>query len=279
MRCRGIRLPLPTLTAKRLGTKRIAAVLKALAQGIPKIEIQKRYDVTAWSILRIELDRPELGNAHRRATISLQQKKHRTALLSFFHNSPGESRRTFAIRHAGTYNWLQRYDRDWLKTHLPKPAYRGPQSPRKALKNWHQLDQAAASVVRNAAHKELVKPGRPFRLTRMRLLSVAGATVAMSPSKRYRYTTAAAEAERLAETKEQFQRRTIRWALEEFARLHRVISITQLCRVSSLRQFEFLEYRDYIIEVAAELELLFHPQCVLAISHDNSNASSVLTTQ
>jgi hypothetical protein len=111
----------------------------------------------------------------------------------------------------------------------------------------------------------------------MRLLSVADATVAMNQSKRYRYPTAADEAERLAETKEQFLRRTIRWTLEEFARLHRVISITQLCRVSSLRHSDFLEYRGYIIEVAAELGLLFHPQCVLALSHKNSNDVSVLT--
>lgn len=267
VRNRGIHLPLAPTSVKQLGTKRIAAIRKALVQGIPKIEIRKQYDVSDWAIVRIELDQPGLGDAHRIATVSLQKKKHRAALLSFFRNSPGESRRTFAIHHPGTYDWLQRYDRDWVGTHLPKPAYSGPKNPRRVLKNWHELDEAAASVVRNAARKELAKFGRPFRLTRMRLLSAAGATAAMSPSERHRYPTAAAEAERLAETKDQFVRRTIRWTLEELARRHWVLSATRVWRVSSLRYSRVLEYRDYIVEVAAELGLPFHAQCTLALSH------------
>lgn len=267
VRNRRIHLPLAATTAKRLGSKRITAIRKALVEGIPKIEIRKQYGISEWTILRIELDWTGLGDAHRKATVGLQKKKHRTALQSFFRSNPGESRRTFAIRHAGTYDWLQRYDRDWLSTHLPKPAFSGPKSPRRVLNDWHALDQIAASVVRDAARREFAKSGRPFRLTRMRLLSAAGATVAMSPSKRYRYPTAAAEAERLAETTDQFVRRTICWTLEELARQHLVISATRVWRVSSLRYSKVLEYRDYIKELAADLELPFHARCAPALSH------------
>ena len=103
-----IHLPLSTVTSKRLGAKRIAAIRDALAHGIPKSKVQRQYDVSAWSILLIELDRPELCDAHREASAMRQRGKHRDALLEFRRNNPGESRNEFAEGHSGSYFWLRK---------------------------------------------------------------------------------------------------------------------------------------------------------------------------
>ncbi len=258
-----IHLPLSTVTSKRLGAKRIAAIRDALAHGIPKSKVQRQYDVSAWSILLIELDRPELCDAHREASVMRQRGKHRDALLEFRRNNPGESRNEFAEGHAGSYFWLRKYDRAWLRSHLPAPRWGHRKGKQKALRDRHPLDQAASAAVRQMARQEFERPDRPKRLTRTRLLTAADALAALSDRGRDRYPSTLAEAERLAETKEQFMRRIIRWALNELARGPKVISMTQLCRLTNLKPRPLVENRAYLVKVATELDLSFDARCVL----------------
>ena len=266
-----IHLPLSAITSKRLGAKRIAAIRGALAQSVPKSKILQLYDVSEWSILLIELDRPELYDAHREASVIRQGEKHREALLSFLRDSPGESRRAFAKRYAASYEWLGKYDRSWLKGHLPESRQgRGGRGKRKALKDWQRLDQAALLAERQAARQELAKPDRPMRLTRSRLLSAAGASAALSHRK-HRYQSAIAEAESLAETKSQFVRRAIRWALQQLAEQNLAISLHRLEPLASTSTEVLKEHRSYIIEVAAELEVTFDARSLLAPLSDDQD--------
>jgi hypothetical protein len=259
-----IHLPLSTVASKRIGARRIAAIRDALEHGAPKSEVQRRYNVSTWSILLIELDRPELNDANRKATAVRKREEHRNALLSFICNRPGESRNEFAKRHAGSFYWLRKHDRDWLQSHLPAPRWGHRKGKLKVVKYQHPLDQAASLAVRQMARQELERPGRPKRLTRTRLLSAVGALAALSDRGRDRYPSTIAEVERVAETKEQFLRRTIRWALNELARGRKAISMTQLCRLTNLGLRALVENRSYVVEIATELELSFDARCPLA---------------
>jgi hypothetical protein len=259
-----IHLPLSTVTSKRIGAKRIAAVREALVQGVPINEIRRLYHITQFSILQIELDRPELYFAHREASVIRKREKHRGALLSFLRDSPGESRRVFAERNSASYLWLGKHDRPWLNSHLPesRQGQRG-RGKRKALKDWQQIDQEAFLGVRQAARQELAKPDRPVRLTRSRLLFVAGASAAFSHQK-HRYPSAIAEAKRLAETRSQFMKRAIRWALQKLARQKLAISQHRLEPLASASREELKENRSYILKVAAELDMTFDGRSLLA---------------
>jgi hypothetical protein len=259
-----IHLPLSKVTFKRLGAKRIAAIRDALKHGIPKRKVQRQYDVSVWSILLIELDQPELCDAHRAASVIRQGEKHRDALLSFLRENPGKSRDEFAERHAGSYFWLRKYDRAWLRSHLPAPRWGHRKGKRKALRDRHPRDQAASVTVGQMARQELARPDRPMRLTRTRLLAAVGALTALTDRGRDRYPSTISEAERVAETKEQFMRRTIRWALSELARGRKAISVTQLCRLTNLSPSQLVENCAYVVEVATELDLSFDARCALA---------------
>lgn len=260
-----IRLPLSTVASNRLGAKRIAAVREALLQGVPKGKIPRLCNVSKRSILLIELDRPELCDAHREASIIRQVEKHRHTLLSFLRDCPGGSRNEFAKRYAKSYRWLGQYDQSWLLSHLPE-SRRGQhgRGKRRALKDWQPLDQTAFLAVRQSALQELAKPGRPMRLTRSRLLSAAGALAAFSPRRKHRYPSAIAEAELLAEPKQQFARRAIRWALQQLAEQNLAISLNRLRPLASSSLKDLKEHRSYIIEVAAELEMTFEAHSPLA---------------
>ncbi len=259
-----IHLPLSGIASRRLGATRIAAIREALGHGVPKRRIKELHNVSEWSLLLIELDRPELSDAHREATAVRQGEKHRNALQSFLRDRPGASRYEFAKRHAGSYYWLRKHDRSWLQSHLPEPHWGHRKGKRKALKDRHRLDQAASVAVRQIERQELAGPDRPMRLTRSRLLSAVGASAALSGRGRDRYPSTVAEAERVAETKEQFMRRTIRWALNELGRRPKAISMNQLRRVAHLSPRQLIENRAYVIEFAAELDLSFDVRCSLA---------------
>lgn len=259
-----IHMPLSTVTSKRLGAKRIAAIRDAIRHGIPKSKVQRQYGVSAWSILLIELDRPELCDTHREASAVRQGEKHRDALLSFLRNRPGKSRNEFAKRHAGSYFWLRKHDRAWLQSHLPAPRWGHRKGKQKAVKDRHPLDQAASMAVGQIARRELARPDRPMRLTRTRLLSAVGALAALSGRGRDRYPSTIAEVGRVAETKEQFMRRTIRWALTELARRSKAISMNQLCRVAHLKPRQLIENRSCVVEYATDLDLSFDARSPLA---------------
>ena len=266
-----IRLPLSSVASNRLGAKRIAAVREALVQGVPKVEIQRLCSVSEWSILLIELDRPELYDAHREAYIIRQREKHRDALLSFLRDNPGASREGFTKGYAGSSNWLRKYDRSWLHSHLPRSRRgRRGRGNRRALEDWQRLDQAAFLAVRQMARQELEKPDRPIRLTRIRLLSAVGVSAALSHRRIYCYPSAMAEAERVVETKQQFGRRAIRWALRKLAEQNLPISLHRLEQLVTMSREVLKEHRSYIIEVAVELDMTFDARSLLAPLSDES---------
>lgn len=266
MRRQGIRLRLPPVTARRLGAERLTAIRSALKQGIPKNKIAQQFDVSEWSILLVELDQPELGAAHREATIALQQEKHREVLRSFFRGTPSKTRHEFATSHAGTYDWLRENDRDWLDGNLPSPNRnrKRDKETRAARKDWNKLDEDALSMIRHTAQEELTKADRPTRLTPTRLLSTAGALGAIGRKNKHHYPRTKIEAENLAEAREQFLNRTIRWALKRYAAQRIPISTNQLRRVARLSARQLIAQRDCVIEVAAELGLTFDARCSLA---------------
>lgn len=259
-----IRHPLQSSVIKRLGEKTIVRVRKALAQGTPKKKVMESLCISEWSMTLIELDMPELLDAHREAYVSQQRSKHRNALLKFRQCSPSAPRSQFLEKHAGAYDWLRTFDHQWLTENLPPikvPQAIRPSNPRK---DWAKIDQAAVARIRQTAIEELEKTERPSHLTRTRLLSSANALAAMDKRNANRFENALLEAELHSENKDAFLRRVIRWALEKYKELHIPISMNKLRRVSRLNPQYLYKNRDYVIEVAKELGLPFNARTALS---------------
>lgn len=259
-----IRHPLQRSVIKRLGAKTIDRARKALAQGTPKKQVMERLRIPEWSMTLIELDMPELLDAHREAYISQQRTKHRNALLKFRQRTPSASRSQFLDKYAGAYDWLRTFDHQWLTKNLPPIKVSGAVRHSNPRKDWARIDQAAVTKIRQTAMDELAKTERPSHLTRSRLLASANALVAMDKQKADRYPKALLEAARSAETKDAFLRRVIRWALKEYKELHIPISMNKLRRVARLPHQYLIEQRDFVIEVAKELNLPFNARTALS---------------
>jgi len=270
-----IHVPLSAYTSKRLGEKRITAVREALLQGISISETRRLYDLTLFSVLLIELDRPELCDAQREANIARRREKHREALRSFLRERPGESRRAFFERHGGAYGWLRKYDRSWLNSHLPesRQGWRGRRKTR-ILKDWPSRDEAASNAVLQTARKEFAKPDQPKRLSLSRLLRCVGGSRALT-CHQHHLPLAIAEAKRLSETKGQFRRRAIRWALQNLAEQNLTISLHRLSHLAGTSTEALKKHGPYIIEVAEELGANFHARTLALLSDHRDNRSTI----
>lgn len=259
MQRQGIRLPLPTVTAKRLGPKLIAAVQGALRAGTPKVQIQKSLGISEWSVQLIELDSPTLRDAHREATIELQRDDHREAILLHRRLHPSAGRSELMSDCTAAIDWLRSFDGKWLEENLPKPK-RARNNGRGVRKDWHRADLDCVALVQAAMRAELEKKGRPTRLTATRLLSAAGA-LTKRPSL---LPLTVAETDRCSESQDAFLRRKIAWALNEYLKRHVPISMNQLRRAAGLPPDRLKQHADYIVETATALGLTFDARCALS---------------
>lgn len=262
MQRQNMRLPLSKITMKRLGIDLIGAVRTALQNGTPKIKIQDSLKVSEWSIQLIELDCPALRDEHRESTIKRQREEHRRAVQQHRQLHPSAGRSEIMTDCSAAFDWLRRFDAQWLDANLPNPKYAGSNG-HKPRKDWPQIDRACVDAIQAAVRDELEKDGRPARITTSRLLREAGALqkqAALLPM-------AHAEAKRHAESEDTYLRRRIKWALCAYSSRHVPISMNQLRRVAALHPQHLLRYQEYIAELAGELCLTIDARCAFSPHH------------
>lgn len=265
MQRQNMRLPLSKATTKRLGIDLIDAVRTALLNGTPKIQIQHSLKISEWSIQLIELDCPALRDEHRESTIKRQREEHRRAVQQHRQLHPSAGRTEIMTDCSAAFDWLRRFDAEWLDANLPNPKYTGSNG-HKPRKDWPQIDRACVDVIQATVRNELEKDGRPTRISTSRLLREAGALqkqAALLP-------LAHAEAKRHAESEEAYLRRRIKWALCAYSSRHTPISMNQLRRVAALRSHHLLRYKEYITELAQELCLTIDARCAFSPHHRQS---------
>lgn len=259
----GMNLPLSPATAKRLGPKLTLTVTQALQSGLPKIQIQRTFGISEWSLQLIELASPELRETHREATIEMQRESHRSSVLLQLKLHPSSKRSDIIAHCVAACDWLRRFDGEWLERHLPKPR-RGTSSSRSPRKDWHKFDLDAVDAICAEMQYELNKSGRPTRITISRLLRAGGA-LNKHPSLVPR---AIVEAKRCAESEDAYLRRRIKWAVQAYANQHIAISMNQLRRVAALSPERLLLYRDFIQEMAQRNQITIDARCVFSPQHD-----------
>jgi len=148
-----IGLPIDSRT-KRLGPGG-SCYTGCLRTWSPKSEVQRRYNVSTWSILLIELDRPELNDANRRQRLSENGGAPQLPFYRVICNRPRESRNEFG----------QTPGRILLLAAEAQPKLAAEPSSctsldirkgkLKVVKSTHPLDQAASLLVRQMARQEL----------------------------------------------------------------------------------------------------------------------------
>lgn len=88
---------------------------------------------------------------------------HRSKWLAALEEDPEAGVKAVRGRVPGTYAWLYRHDREWLKAHTPSRQERAGAGPQHV--NWKERDRMLAEAVRGSAQRLKNAPGRPVRVT------------------------------------------------------------------------------------------------------------------
>lgn len=251
VRHHGIAIPLTSAQLNRLGVSKVDMVRSALERGVPKIQIQQELQISAWSLLLIELDRPKLVDQHRLATIERQRSFHRKALIDYLKQQPKATRMQVRGALVSSVDWLLRYDAKWLAATWPSRTYTYSIQLRAPKNDWHGIDVNCADRVVRAASEALKSEDRPYQITKSYLFKQAHVT---APRIHLLPLTEAAAVQN-AETRAEYLQRRLRWALKAYVQLDIPLSMNKFRRLAALPPGVIKEYKTFILDEVEALRL------------------------
>jgi len=260
MRRQGIKFPLSAAFVDRIGSDTLQRVRDALNAGAPKIAIQRDHKISEWALQLIELAQPELAAAHREATISGTRQAYRDNVERHIYQHGEVGREAVARAYPGAMDWLRQFDAEWLRAHIARKTL-DEGNVRRRRRQWQSLDAELAARIEKAAGAELDKSTRPVRLT------VSSLIKQVRPRESIRaqlLPQTVATANKHSESQQEFERRKIGWALEEYKKLNRALSMNLFRRLVWMAQGRLKQHTEYIAERAFDLGIPIDGRCAFS---------------
>jgi hypothetical protein len=256
-RDQGIRVPLGEQAIRRLGEKKLRAIKTALASGMHKLTIEKKYSVSEWSLLLIQLDDPALDIAWRKAISDAIFESHRKKVTDHIRKFPRSAKTDVMLKMAGTYDHLITKDKEWFAAQFTGVTRPRKSSARRA-KDWHSYDKALAGKIATVATDMLKSAEKPRWVTSNLLLEKNKALTRYKRSPgSLPLTTAVLET--YVETKEEFLDRKIRWGVGIMAKNDQPISINKLRRVLGMPAPRLRSRKAFVVSCAKSNGAVFAP--------------------
>jgi hypothetical protein len=149
--------------------------------------------------------------------VSERREQYRKRWLNVIAANPGVTRNELRLIDGKAYQWLHLHDAEWLKTNSP-PS-------KKSLPKWVESDEEYAERIENAMKRTRDSPGKPKRLSVAALGEIAGIPKIHKIIASDRMPRTKAAVENCSETLEQWQRRKIRWAIQQMRERGEVITV------------------------------------------------------
>lgn len=251
VRQKGWRVPLSRQTAKKLGEDRIVAIRADLRSGVEKATIQRQHCCSEWAVTLIELDEPGLNESFRRAMKQQTRGRNRLLLETYLAANPKATRMDVMNELSGVYDYLITHDKEWFYEQLPERKKPAP-VPRRKRVDWARKDKLMAKEAEQSFHSMLSTETKPVQATKTAVLK----KVAL-----HRHYTAAPELfplvtkviEEHSESRPDFVKRRLAWAVRTMKKAGTPISINKLRRVAALPAAELKCHKDFVISTAKQL--------------------------
>ena len=220
---RGWRVPLSAQTRKIYGEGKIAAIREGIRAGRDKTEIRKSYGCSDWTMQLIELSEPGLNQEYHDARKEITRERNRQKLLDFMESEPAPTREGLQEKEPGAYEFLIEYDKEWFDATLPKATRVGGSVGRKPKTDWQGLDSEKARELEEIRPQLYDEKSRPVRVTKTYALKKINSLSVHSNSRANLPLVDKALTE-IEEDVASFQRRKIRWALNQLIKNNGLIS-------------------------------------------------------
>lgn len=246
----GIRVPLSARTLSIHGKDKIDEVCSCLRSGMPKNEIQNRYKVSEWTIILIELDDPEINNAHRLATAENLMESHRRKVLEFVANNVNASKTDLMKFQIGTYEFMLDKDKQWFDLQFANQTKKV--KPKLVRKFKQRPDSQVTSEVTKIIANMLSPNEKPRRITISGVLKKTG-YFSQFQSRKELFPQTVKVLNQFEESQAEFLKRKIKWAMSEMCKSGQAISINRLRRVAGVPASILRERREFVINTAKDI--------------------------
>lgn len=217
---------------KRMRNDTRDAILQAARSGATPLEISRLTDLSLSSVYRVLRVDANVLRENRQRTSASAGERHVAALKRFIASSPCAGVKSFRLALPATYAWLYRHQR-----HLLASSFRRlPVVPPKQRRDWSSLDRDLSRRIALAAQSLEQERGRPIRITKKQLADMVG--MPTLEKRIHRLPMTAEVLKQCAESRLDYQKRRLSWAIDDLWRLSLPISRSRALRHANIN-FKF----------------------------------------
>ncbi len=184
-------------------------------EGLSLTYVSRRLDIPITSVQRRFMGKKLNKDSHRPCEVANEMiRLKRNDWLKVMRENPSLSRTYLRGNFRGQFNWLERYDRDWLFDNLPPRVKPGPDF------DWDKLDEEIAPKI-NGIAKQIKKMRNPFvRVTPTAIFHILGRRKYLkSPKFLVKVPRVKTELIKVVESTEEFQIRRLKIVAGQLNRL------------------------------------------------------------
>jgi len=216
--------------------------------GDPAVSVNSISDALGVSNYTVYKQAARLGLAFPRPGLDTSAKRnlYRQEWLSTQQEYPGAGITSLRRREPRLYDWLAKYDPEWLNQNTPRLR------PEFSCVDWDARDQQLAGDVARSARRLKARPGRPTRITLNMIIKETGCTRSLW-DRLCRLPLTARVLEEVLETLEDVYLRRVKWAMDCYLREGRCPSRSQFLRRAGVRQTDGMPKVEGAIELAFQV--------------------------
>jgi hypothetical protein len=260
-RLQKIRVPLTPQSSSALGPARLSEICTDLKTGIPQAQVVRKHGLNQRLLLMIQLDSPGLYEAHRNAAVMRVRDMNRQNIMELLARNSNSSRDTICMALPGSYRYAMRVDREWF--HALVPRQRNPNPHPRLRSDWQNVDRMVASQVQKTIDQLQLLP-KPEQITRSAILRCAGVQAKVSRASKL-FPSTEIILHQNVESRPEFLKRKIRWAIKEMAQGSVPISVTMLQRLVRIEKKELRTYKQVVVDAARDVGAEIHGRSLFAL--------------
>lgn len=253
VRQNGWRVPLSRQTRKNLGENTIAAIRNDLRRGIKKSKIVRNHGCSSWALLLIELDLPGLNKDFYNASRLHTQARNRDRLSHYISTNPTATRSDIFYHLSGVYDYLIEHDKEWFHSQIPrkKPTATTPRKEKADGNGSSLLDQRKASEICRVFELMLESDNKPIWATGTAAFKRAN-LLQHYANNQNRFPRVTEVIMKHSESRSEFIRRRIIWAVEQMATAETNLSVNKLRRIAGFSAQIIKDHSQLVIKYASQ---------------------------
>lgn len=164
----------------------------------------------------------------------MRLKVRREKILTILKEKPDISRKQMCKRANKEYQWIYKYDKEWLDANIP-PLSKNEANLRRTTYDWKQKDQTLCNSVIRIVGEIKNELGKPIKISRREIFRRMGCERPHSVKERNKLPETFRLLEEVVEATEDFQIRSAEWSAVELVARGEKVTQTAICKLGGIK--------------------------------------------